>query len=209
MPWMPSARCGRVSNTRSFNSATTPMPWMRRPEGCHRPRRDCFNSATTPMPWMPIQSNGTPHMVGCFNSATTPMPWMREGVHCRASGRSPASIRPRQCRGCHPTDLEVPPTISWTPMPWMPGCPTWWTTGASIRPRRKLVDSNGRPASIRPRHQCRGCPAARLAGTSPEWLQFGHDTNAVDAPNGRDSCSPCRCASIRPRHQCRGCCRLA
>ena len=84
-------------------------------------------------------------------------------------------------------------------------------------------------ASIRPRHQCRGCASdlyqsaisealqfghdtnavdaagGRLLLISKAELQFGHDTNAVDAGEGRVVPGGEGRASIRPRHQCRGC----
>ena len=142
----PAVRPGR--RAAGFNSATTPMPWMRQP--------DCRLSGTERR----------------FNSATTPMPWML-GTNVKLTVANPASIRPRhQCRGCLNLLLDRGLLVA-----------------ASIRPRHqcrgctKFVSTNGREpqASIRPRHQCRGCPSRPCHTAGPGV------------------------ASIRPRHQCRGC----
>ena len=183
----------------SFNSATTPMPWMRCPGTPCPPGPGGFNSATTPMPWMhswlqsPWASTTLRLQFGHDTNAVdatiqvtkeTARQLLQFGHDTNAVDaavarpaalrRAHASIRPRhQCRGC------------------------------MVRVR---MTSFADAASIRPRHQCRGCcrwGRTRLwwcrgfnsATTPMPWmhhlppptkyglilLQFGHDTNAVDA----------------------------
>ena len=134
-----------------------------------------------------------------------------------------ASIRPRhQCRGCGlATEYAIVLPDSFnsatTPMPWMqtatclnisPATALQFghdTNAVDATAGRRLGSTPGRWASIRPRHQCRGCTRPRRGRTPAVALQFGHDTNAVDAARLPALPAAGSHASIRPRHQCRGC----
>ena len=157
-----------------------------------------FNSATTPMPWMRCPGTPCPPGPGGFNSATTPMPWMHSWLQ---SPWASTTLRLQFGHDTNAVDATIQVTKETARQLLQFGHDTNAVDAAVARP----AALRRAHASIRPRHQCRGC-MVRVRMTS-----------FADAASirPRHQCRGCRvrtergeqavAASIRPRHQCRGC----
>ena len=145
-----------------------------------------------------------------FNGATARMPWRTAEATARTwkcfESVGSASMGPRhECRG-EPRRLggsEVELVIDRKGFNAATARMPWRTS--SGRRSKHVTSKSLRPASMGPRHECRGERPG--AGWSPDHRRAfhrGHGTNAVENPMPSAGRVRHLDASMRPRHECRG-----